>query len=405
MQSDRYRRAAVLAAAVALPALVMSPLAQADDGGPVSLPPLRLRMAADDACATASTKTAESRSWKHQALQLSRSWQLSQGAGVTVAVVDTGVGLRSPALSGRVTAEGRAGEDCVGHGTFAAGLIAGAPLGNGAVTGVAPAARVLAVRGTDERGNASAALVADGIRSAVDDGAKVVYVGQALTSGAEELTRAVAYARGKDALVVAPAAPDVVPEGPDGKPDTRARKYWPAAVPEVLSVVDYGPAGTRPQGAPAVLAPDLAAPGDSVVGIGPEGSGHFIGSGSSLAAAHVAGAAALIRSYQPALSAADVSRRLLEAAYPDGVPKLDVYAGLTAVLPTRAPAAEAEAAPAHLPPAASDEPRERSLLLGGVALVVAVLVGAAMVIVPQGKRRGWRPAVRNRPSGAGAGHV
>jgi subtilisin family serine protease len=371
----------------------MSPPAQADDSDPVSLPPLRLRMAADDVCATASPKTAESRTWKHQALQLSRSWQLSQGAGVTVAVVDTGVGLQSPALSGRVNAEGQAGEDCVGHGSFAAGLIAGAPTGNGAVTGVAPAARILAIRGTDERGNASPQLVADGIKTAVDNGADVVYVGQALTSGGEELTAAVAYASDKDALVVAPAAPDVVPEGPDGKPDTRARKYWPAAVPEVLSVVDYGPAGSRPEGAPAVLAPDLAAPGDNVVGIGPKGTGHFIGSGSSLAAAHVAGAAALIRSYQPALSAAEVSRRLLEAAYPDGAPKLDVYAGLTVVLPPRGLAAEARTEPAHLPPAAPDKPRERSILLAGGALVVVLLVGAAMVIVPLGKRRGWRAAV------------
>ncbi|MFI1331710.1 S8 family serine peptidase [Streptomyces sp. NPDC020845] len=392
MPSDRYRRAAALAAAAALPALVMSPPAHADDGDPVSLPPLRLRMAADDSCAAASVKTAEARPWTHQALQLSRSWQLSRGAGVTVAVVDTGVGQQSPALSGRVTAEGTAGQDCVGHGSFAAGLIAAAPTGKGAVTGVAPAARILAVRGTDTRGNPSAQLVADGIRSAVDNGADVVYVGQALATGGKELTEAVAYAGSKDVLIVAPVAPDVAPEGADGKPDTRARAYWPARIPHVLSVVDYGPAGTRPKGAPPALDPDLAAPGDAVVGIGPKGSGHYIGSGSSLAAAHVAGAAALIRSYQPDLSAAQVSRRLLEAAYPDAVPKLDAYAGLTAVLPTDGPAAEAEAAPAHIPPAASDTPRVRALMIGGGALVVVLLVGAAMVIVPLGKARGWRPA-------------
>lgn len=349
-------------------------------------------MAAGDPCVGASPKTAESRVWSYQALQLSRTWQLSQGAGVTVAVVDTGVGEQSPALSGRVTAEGEAGKDCVGHGSFAAGLIAGAPTGSGAVTGVAPAARILAVRGTDEYGNGSAQLVAQGIESAVDNGAEVVYVGLALNTGDDELARAVAYADSKDALVVAPAAPDVVPDGADGKPDTRARKYWPASIPQVLSVADYGPTGTRPEDAPAVLAPDLAAPGDSVVGIGPEGSGHFIGSGSSLAAAYTAGAAALIRSYQPTLSAAQVSRRLLEAAYPDEVPKLDVYAGMTVVLPPRGTTAGAGTAPAHLPPAAPHEPRERSLLLGGGALVVVLLVGAAMVIVPRGKARRWRAA-------------
>lgn len=390
MPPARYRRALAIAAAVAIPALVSTPSA-ADDGDPVSLPPLRLRMAAGDACATASDTAAESRPWTHQALQLSRSWQLSTGADVTVAVVDTGVGQQATALSGRVTAVGGAGDDCVGHGSFAAGLIAGAATGKGAVTGVAPSARILAVRGTDTYGNPDARLVADGIRTAVDRGAGVVYVGQVLADGGKTLTDAVAYASAKDVLVVAPAAPDVAPEGADGKPDTRARAYWPARIPDVVSVVDYGPAG-RPENAPAALDPDLSAPGDAVVGIGPEGGGHYLGSGSSLAAAQVAGAAALIRAYHPGASADEVSRRLLDAAYPDGAPRLDVYAGLTAVLTADRSAAEAAAEPANVPRAASQTPRNRALLIGGAALAVVLLVGAAMVVVPLGKARGWRPA-------------
>ncbi|MEW2396099.1 hypothetical protein [Streptomyces sp. NPDC046862] len=74
---------------------------------------------------------------------------------------------------------------------------------------------------------------------------------------------AVAHAFAKDVLVVAPAAPDTAPEGADGTSDTRARAYFPARVPEVLSVVDYGPDGGRPEGAPSALDPDLAAPGDA----------------------------------------------------------------------------------------------------------------------------------------------
>ncbi|MEK8145866.1 S8 family serine peptidase [Streptomyces sp. M10(2022)] len=61
---------------------------------------------------------------------------------------------------------------------------------------------------------------------------------------------------------------------------------------------------------------DLAAPGDAVVGIGPKGSGHYIGSGSSLAAANVAGAAALVRARYPKMTADEVSRQLTSAAYP-----------------------------------------------------------------------------------------
>jgi subtilisin family serine protease len=357
-------------------------------------------MAADDACATASATSAELRPWTHRALQLSRSWQLSRGEGVTVAVVDTGVSARTPALKGRVTAVDGAGEDCVGHGTFAAGLIAAAATGSGAVTGVAPGATVLALRGTDARGNPSAAGIAAGIRAAADRGAGVIYVGQVVGGSSGDgsggdggaVAEAAAYARTKDALVVAPAAPDVAPQGADGKPDTRPRAYWPAHVPSVLSVVDHGPAGTRPEAAPGALDPDLSAPGDAVVGVGVRGAGHFIGSGSSLAAAHVAGAAALLRSYLPDLSAAEVARRLQETAYPDGVPRLDAYAGLTAVLPTARARTEARPAPAHLPHTTADGTRGRALLVAGTALGVTLLLGAAMILTPLGRARRWRPA-------------
>ncbi|MEU3599334.1 S8 family serine peptidase [Streptomyces sp. NPDC006798] len=384
-----------LAAAVAIPVLLLAPPARADGEEPVSLPPLRLRTADGDPCATASPKTATMSPWTHRALQLSRSWQLTRGAGVTVAVVDTGVGAdggRVPALAGRVTAVGGAGEDCVGHGSFAAGLIAAAPTGKGTVTGVAPAARILAVRGTDDRGVPDGELIADGIRTAVDKGAKVVYVGQVLGSGSPGLTEAVSYAAGRDALVVAPAAPDVAPKGADGRPDTRARAYWPARLPGVLSVVDHGPDGGRPKDAPGALAADLSAPGGAVVGIGARGPGHFIGSGSSLAAAHVAGAAALLRSYHPRLGAAATARRLTEAAYPDHTPRLDVYAALTSLLSGQRAPAEPAPEPAAVPPSAAEGPKNRALFIGGGALFLVLLVGAAMVIVPRGKARGWRPA-------------
>lgn len=392
MLFDRCRRVVTLAAATAIPALLLAPSAGADSGDPVTLPPLRQRMAAEEPCATASAKVAQMSPWTHRALQLSRSWQLTRGAGVTVGVVDTGVAARVPALDGRVTAVDGAGEDCVGHGSFAAGLIAGAPTGRGHVTGVAPAARIVAVRGTDTRGVPDPGLIARGIRTAVDKGARVVYVGQALGAGSAELTSAVAYATGKDALVVAPAVPDTAPRGADGRPDTRARPYWPAAQPRVLSVVDHGPDGRRPEHAPLALAPDLSAPGDAVVGIGVRGPGHFIGSGSSLAAAHVAGAAALLRAYHPDLDAVATARRLTEAAYPEHTPRLDVYAGLTALLAAeRAPAGKSPD-PAVVPASASAGPRSRALLIGGGSLALVLLVGAAMVVVPLGRARGWRPA-------------
>ncbi len=214
----------------------------------------------------------------------------------------------------------------------------------------------------------------------------------ALADGKAELTDAVGYASRKDALVVAPLAPDTLPKDrATGDLVPAEPWYWPAAAPGVLAVTDYGPDGGRPDNAPVVSGADLAAPGDSVVGLGPRGKGHFIGSGASLAAAHVAGAAALVRARHPEMSAAEVSRQLTEAAYPAAPPRLDPYAALTAVLAEK-PGTMPRPAPAVVPAAVSTEPRQRAFVVAGVGTGVLLLVAALAVVVPRGRARGWRPA-------------
>ena len=287
----RLRTASSVAAVTA--ALVGSALRGVAPAGaapsPVGLPVMPSALAAGQSCTEASPTQAHARPWSAGALSLSRVNTLTQGTGVTVGVIDTGVATDIPALAGRVTAVGDAGQDCVGHGTFAAGLIAGADEATGG--GVASQARILAVRGTDKTGLVSPHAVATGIRTAVDRGARVVYVGAALTDGRDELTDAVAYATRADVLVVAPAVPDALPSAtfPGAAANTPPpQPYFPAFIPEVVSVEDYGPDGSRPKDAPPVFAADLAAPGDAMVSVGPRGTGHYIGSGSSLAAACVA---------------------------------------------------------------------------------------------------------------------
>lgn len=378
--------------AVAAVLLVVSSAAVPAAADSVGLPAVRSVLGADEPCVAASAEHASGQPWALAALGNTRSLTLSQGAGVTVAVVDTGVSTGVSGLSGRVSALGGAGVDCVGHGTFAAGLIAAAGTADGGAAGLAPRARILAVRGTDERGNASVARVAAGIREAADAGASVVYVGVALADGKSELTNAVAYASRKDALVVAPLAPDALPKDPaTGDLVAPEPWYWPAAAPGVLAVTDYGPDGSRPDNAPSVSGADLAAPGDAVVGIGPRGDGHFIGSGASLAAAHAAGAAALVRSRHPEMSATEISRQLTEAAYPAAPPRLDPYAALTAVL-AETPGATPRPAKAVVPAAVSQEPRRRALVVAAAGAGVLLLVAALAVVVPRGRARGWRPA-------------
>lgn len=385
--------------AVATAALLFSAAgpACADSGqGQVELPAIASALAPGAACTAASGRTAQAQPWTVNALGLTGTQQLTQGGGVTVAVVDTGVGTGVPALAGRVTALGDAGQDCVGHGSFAAGLIGAARLPGVGVFGVAPQVSILAVRGTNERGATDADLVAGGIRAAVEHGASVVYVGEALPAGSPALTAAVDAATQDDALVVAAAAPDSAPvDGAGATPDPTARPYFPAFLPQVLSVEDYGADGSRPSGAPNVFAADLAAPGDAVVSVGPQGGGHFIGSGSSLAAATVAGAAALVRAYHPQLTAAQVRRQLIASGYPGGVPLLDPYAAVTAVLGTAVPAAPSLAvAPARMAPVASAAPLHRALVIAAVGGALLLVVATAAVLIPLGRARGWRPANR-----------
>ncbi|MFD3379907.1 S8 family serine peptidase [Streptomyces sp. NPDC058697] len=400
----KYRYAClVLATAVILPVTCAPALAAgADDPGTgdpgtTLLPPLPLRLGEDNPCTGASQETATGAAWSQGTLGLARAQRISRGAGVTVAVVDTGVSPDVPSLSGRVTALDGAGEDCVGHGTFAAGLIGAAPEKGSGIAGVAPEAEIVALRGTDDRGVPSAQRVALGIRTAADEGAQVIYVGHTLRTGKAELASAVAYAVERDALVVAPAAPDAVPReelGPNN--EMPVGPYWPAAAPGVLAVVDFGPSGLRQKNGPPAYEPDLSAPGSSMVSVGPKGAGHYIGSGASLAAAGAAGAAALVRGYRPELSAAEVSRQLLGTAYPSDTPRLDPYAALS--LTSASGGGEVrerlEGVPARLPGPGDSGPRNRALAVAGVGLGVVLLVGALAAVLPRGRARSWLPPGR-----------
>lgn len=382
---------AVLASLVTV--VVAAGVTPAHAADSVELPVVRAFLAPGERCAGASGRSAEAEPWTVRALGLPRAWGVEEGDGVTVAVVGTGVGADVEGLAGRVRALGDAAEDCVGHGSFAAGIIAGARLDGVGPAGVAPRARILAVRGTDARGAATPAGVAAGIRAAADAGAGVVYVGQALPTGKKELTAAVAHATARDALVVAPAAPDALVadrDEPSGYAPA-APWYWPAAAPGVVSVTDFGPDGGRPPNAPGVLGADLAAPGDAVVSTGPRGSGHYLGSGASLAAAQVAGAAALVRAQHPGMTAAETARQLTGAAYPASPPRLDPYAALTAVLdegPGDVPVAD----PAQVAARAPEGPRYRALFVAGVCGGLVLLLAAVAAAVPRGRARRWRPA-------------
>jgi membrane-anchored mycosin MYCP len=251
-------------------------------------------------------------------------WPVSEGSGVTVAVLDTGVQADVPDLAGVVGRGGNVGSGggggrvdldtkTDGHGTAMSVLIAGQGRGTGMV-GIAPRARIMPV--VVDTGGAALTMSA-GIRFAVDHGANVINMSQG-TPGYPSpacdtsVQRAVAYAVEHDVVLVASA----------GDTGNLASDYpqWPAACAGVLAV-----GGIEPNGAPwpdtqRQSYVDVAAPGDRVGWSGKDGRYIPNSYGTSASAALVSGAAALIRSRYPSMPARQVVQRLINTTVPLGRP-------------------------------------------------------------------------------------
>jgi len=280
-------------------------------------------------------------------------WPLTEGAGVTVAEVESGVQATIPDLRGVVlpganlTGTGgngdtdiQVGED--GHGTAMAVVIAGQGTGTGTV-GIAPRARILPVI-VGGSGPASVRTAAAGIRYAVSHGAQVINLpfGIGRTSAAAcdpVLQAAVAYALGHDVVLVASSGNASLYAGPDE----------PASCAGVLAVGGTEPDGALWPGSTREPYVAVAAPGDHMVYVGRDGRYTTTGAGTSFSAALAAGTAALIRSRYPDMPWYQVDQRLTGTATPAGRPVPNHGYGYGIVNPARAVNASAYPVPASAP--------------------------------------------------------
>ncbi|MEQ8142215.1 type VII secretion-associated serine protease mycosin [Streptomyces sp. OP7] len=267
------------------------------------------------------------RQWGLDALHADRAWNTTRGAGVTVAVLDTGVEADHPDLDGNVLA----GKDLVGfgaregddawarHGTAMAGIIAGHGHGPGngdGVLGVAPEAKILPVRviledkdparakARSTRGNA----LAEGIRWAADHGADVINLSLGDDSASAHPEpgedEAIQYALRKGVVVVASA-------GNGG--DKGDRISYPAAYPGVIAATAVDRYGTRAPFSTRRWYATVSAPGVDVIIADPDHK-YYEGWGTSAAAAFVSGSVALVRSAHPDLTPAQIKRLLEDTA-------------------------------------------------------------------------------------------
>ncbi|HYB14439.1 MAG TPA: S8 family serine peptidase [Streptosporangiaceae bacterium] len=395
--------------------------------------------------------TIRSQEWWLTGLNVTQAWRTSEGAGIIVAVLGTGVDAGQPNLAGDVIT----GPDYSGSGrvpgspywgvagTAVAGVIAGhgynGDWGQG-IVGIAPDARILSVRVTLEFNDPLVSdqaisqrlpdAIADGIRYAVNHGARVIDLpldpgtlgltssGDPAAAGGSAAERAaVGYALRNNVLLVAPA-------GDDGQGSQIVN--YPAAYPGVISVGAIGRGGQLAAFSSRRSDASLTAPGVRLVTAVPGGYGQI--SSTSAASAIVAGVAALILSEFPHLTVAQVTRALIESTVTaadgtslpplpgrslagagygtvDAVRAIEMAALLNSFAQARPPAiARPRPVAAGRPTAASSRPASSgalgSVLRGAVAALGALIVLVLVALVVARSRRG-RAAAPRRTRAAG----
>ena len=291
------------------------------------------------AAATSPSDPFASQQWGLTAIGAPQVWQFAQGAGVTVAVVDSGSGphpdLASNLEVGRrffslIESEGAADVDLDdGHGTHVAGII-GAVADNGiGIAGVAPKVRLLPIHVLDAEGSGDSRDVARGIRFATDSGARVINLSLGGSTESSSLTSALQYAVDKGVLVVAASG--------NGFADSAPK--WPAASDLTLAVTSTdinNNVGIFAQRGDYI---DISAPGVGILSTSL--GGYKMLNGTSMSAAFISGAAALLFSAQPTITATVVRDILLRTATDLGVAGRDTTFGMGLV---NLPAAFAELA-------------------------------------------------------------
>ncbi|WP_339177235.1 S8 family peptidase [Paenibacillus sp. FSL R5-0701] len=217
------------------------------------------------------------------------AWDITQSnSSVKIAIIDTGVQLNHPELASKLLPGydyvdyDNIPEDGNGHGTHVAGIAASVTNNGVGIAGAAPLASIVPLRVLDNNGQGTIGNVGNGLVFAANNGVQVVNLSLGGPMGNAFLQAAVQYAWDRGAVIIAAAGND-----------NTSFPIVPASYPNVIAVASTNPSDLKSNFSNYGSWVDMAAPGDTILSTYLGGSYAYL-SGTSMAAPHVAGVAALL---------------------------------------------------------------------------------------------------------------
>jgi len=257
--------------------------------------------------------------WHLSKVGASSAWDMGQGAGVTIAILDSGVDGTHPDLSSRMVTgwnfydNNSNTTDVTGHGTAVAGAAA-ASLNNGTgVAGLSGQAKIMPVRISDTNGYAYWSTVATALTWAADNGARVANISFGGVSGSSTVQSSAQYMKSKGGLVVAAAGNNGIDEG-----------IAPTTTMITVSATDSTDTKTSWSSFGSFVT--IAAPGQDIWTT-TKGGGYQAWWGTSLASPVVAGVVGQMMSSNLALTSSQIESLLYSSATDLGAAGRDSYYG------------------------------------------------------------------------------
>ncbi|MCK0506838.1 S8 family serine peptidase [Aromatoleum anaerobium] len=306
-----------------------------------------------------------SKAWHLPKIQAPTAWDASTGAGVTVAILDSGVDASHPDLAGKLVSgwnfyDGNSNTtDVNGHGTKVAGTVAAATNNATGVAAVAGAAKIMPVRVSSSSGSGSLSAIASGLTWAADRGARVANLSFYGVSTSSTIVSAAQYMKNKGGLVTVSAG-NYGTETTFASTDTMI----------IVSATDSNDAKTSWSSYGNYV--DLAAPGAGIWTTA-NGGGYGSVSGTSFSSPVTAGVVALMMAVNPTLGASQVQQLLQSTAKDLGAAGWDKYYGYGLVNAAAAVQAAKGSAPSDstAPSVSVSSPTSGSTVKGLVAINVS----------------------------------